>query len=479
MRLERLSSFYHVCCYNKPKHMCSVPMTFFFMATLRYVLVVGVPLAAVCWVGQKIGRHVWSAVAKTFQKHVVVFIDPVEDINGPQWASVRVLGTSEPWDPISDTLFGLHIFGKLVNNIRQHGMMSRWCKTHVHVVVPANVHDSLFEKAILANNIDQAIGGRQIATTSVYYCGLNKGQVFVYSPSWMKYTVTDMASSVTEDTLQNIQFLRDRIPSTIDLLILYSGSHITDEMLAAFVSTRRVKITLAYTDIDTGRNGFVSEEERAVAADQDALRYMHPAGKNATLQQMSLHTYAFSPGPSNQLNFLFDALDTPESAIQIAEQGFENCRQWIPALLFRECYDNFMAESFDFEQNNHTVLEQFQQHADKVVSKSAAFFVYAATLCTWQKNSFRNIGAMFSSDSAGADEDDLMLVEESPLHWPVNGCFRAQQPSTSSPQRSAWSIKLLSMGESVLRERVLSLVHSATQAQEARRDFDGWDADSD
>lgn len=446
-------------------------MTFF--SFVRFAaLCVALPLLV--WIGQKIVRRMLDAFLR---KHIVVFVDPAEDAGGPQWASERVLGTRESWFQVPDALFGLYLFGKLFNNI---GTLSPWCRTHVHVVVPSSSSaDSLVDGAVVATSIHHAISGQQTTTTTVYF--VQDGSGFSHAATVRIFDFQNDGTRKEEENveLRNILALRDRIPPTIDFLILYSGKHITSDILASFASSRRVKNTLVFTDADTGRYGFDSEEEFEVAAEQDALRHMeHPADKSFTLQ-MSLNTYAFCPGPSNQLWFPFSTLDPPTSAVQIASRGFENCRQWMPALMYRECYD-VCAE--DCWLNNHDdeieQLDQLQQHADTVVSKSAAFFVYAATLWTWQKNSFWNIGTMFTPGPAENDDNALLLVEDAPLHTFVDGSFRARRLRTSTRARPAWAVHLTPMGAPLLREHLLPLVHSATEAEEAA-EADLWDTDSD
>lgn len=404
-----------------------------------------------------------STISKLLQTHIVVFVDPSLDAHGrgPQWASDRVLGTTE-CSCLSDTYFGLHLFGKLVNNVGlRMDFLSKLRTTHVHVVAPPQHHELCVADAI-RDALECLVLDRRRMLTTVYFMHAwsTNGAVRVCnSPS-------NVNPAFAEGVHSAAVVFRACLPTRIDFLIAYSGDHITSGVLDFVVQDRRVKNALLYTDADTGRYGFSRQEEYEVAAAQDALRHLSPAEKSYLLQAPQA-TYAFCPGPSNQLWFSFDALHKPYSAMQLATS--EHCKQWLPALMSENeaCVQRRFTEDF----------EHFKQFADAVVSKSAAFFIYAATLQTWQGSQFWHIGSMFSPSVTG--DDELILTADTPLHRYVDGCFRAcQLVTTSTDVLSAWSIKLGTMGATNLRDRVLPLVRDAVRAEEVDYIF-GEDSDSD
>lgn len=424
------------------------------MATL---MLIAAALASGIWLLRSVVQCAARCASQTFQTHVVMFIDPALDADGrgPKWASDHVLGTMH-CDCLTDTYLGLHLFGKLVNSVgRRDDFLSKLRTTHVHVVVPQQRREMYVADAIRDALECLVLSGRRVFAT-VYFVRnspTNDDVRVCNSPSNVRPVFTDGVHSATT-------VFRVCLPKSIDFLLAYSGAHITSDVLDRVVGHRRVKNALLYTDADTGRYGFSRQAEYEVAAAQDALRHLSPAEKSFLLQAPQA-TYAFCPGPTNQVWFRTDVLHPPSSALQLATS--EHRKQWFPELLDNDVDD------FESVEQSGTV-----ERLDTVVSKSAAFFIYAATLQTWQGSQFWHIGSMFSPSVTG--DDEFMLTADTPLHRYVDGCFRARQLVTSTDVLSAWSIKLATMGATNLRDRVLPLVRDAVLAEEMDHVF-GSDSD--
>ena len=423
------------------------------MATL---ILFAAGIASGIWLLRSAVQCASQTASRLLQTHVVVFVDPALDADGhgPQWEGDHVLGTTDG-GCLTDTYFGLHLFGKLVNNVGlKTDFLSKLRATHVHVVVPQQQRELHVADAI-RDALECLVLSRRRVLATVYFMrnstSSNDDVCVCNSPSNVHPTFADGVHSAAT-------VFRACLPTkSIDFLLAYSGAHITGVVLDLVVGRRHVKNALLYTDADTGRYGFSRQAEYEVAAAQDALRHLSPAEKSYLLQAPQA-TYAFCPGPSNQLWFQTNAVHHPPSLLQLAMS--EQRKQWFPLLLDYEAF-----EHIDTVGN-----------IDTVVSKSAAFFIYAATLQTWQGSQFWHVGSMFSPSVTG--DDELILAAYTPLHRYVDGCFRARRLVTSTVALSAWSIKLAAMGATNLRDRVLPLVRDAVHAEKLGYVF-GSDSDSD
>lgn len=429
-------------------------------------------------------------VARWYRRRVVVAFVDHRSTNCPVWNEARLYSKlDQRLSSLTDGLLGLRVLGDVVARAARSNRIQRLFGNEspdYYIVVPSPVDRTITTHAwneplcrvpitmTLVSDAKRIAQCLNPEKTTVLFVEENGNTIECDCKTWK---------------LKRSPITRNSIFRHVDLLVLASGPHIS-KIQPILHNCESIGTMLSMTASDQYSYQSDEEFEDAVLSGIN-IKQMRTAG---TLRQRPARTYYFNSGHDSAITFglcldqpfLPPVLDRPMQVYDISGGGYANSAKYFPALLYKECYEDF--EQHCGQETQYTLKEirrmtqdpldntelgdlmhEFVQYADTISSRHASLFAYAGNLLNWQTNRLFSLGSLWkepTSDYEDENEEDENEEDENEEdeneedNISFEHCFQTSRRVNSVRMLNVWDVTLNDAGGELLKERLFPTYRS-------------------